>query len=34
VNAKAFFPVFTDYTFHGLFPGMTRQKWLDLIYQN
>jgi hypothetical protein len=32
-KAKSFFPYFTDYTFDGIFPDMTRQKWLDLIYQ-
>jgi hypothetical protein len=33
VEAKTFFPYFNDYTAGGIFPGMTRQKWLDLIYQ-
>ena len=33
VDAKTFFPYFNDYTVGGVFPGMTRQKWLDLIYQ-
>ncbi len=33
VKAKTFFPYFSDYTFNGIFPSMTRQKWLDLIYQ-
>jgi hypothetical protein len=33
VKANAFFPYFGDYTFDGVFPDMTRQKWLDLIYQ-
>jgi hypothetical protein len=33
INQKQFFPYFTDYTFHGVFPAMTRQKWIDLIYQ-
>jgi hypothetical protein len=32
-KAKAFLPYFDDYTFDGVFPDMTRQKWLDLIYQ-
>jgi hypothetical protein len=33
VTAKVFFPYFDDYTFDGVFPDMSRQKWLDLIYQ-
>lgn len=33
VTAKSFLPYFSDYTFDGVFPGMTRQKWLDMIYQ-
>jgi len=33
IKNKLFFPVFTDYTFHNIFPSMTRQKWIDLIYQ-
>jgi hypothetical protein len=33
VESKTFFPYFNDYTMGGVFPGMTRQKWLDLIYQ-
>jgi hypothetical protein len=33
VNAKTFLPYFNDYTVGGLFPGMDRQKWIDLIYQ-
>jgi hypothetical protein len=33
VKAKTFFPYFADYTFDGVFPDMTRQKWIDLIYQ-
>ncbi len=33
VENMEFLPYFKDYTFNGLFPGMTRQKWLDLIYQ-
>jgi hypothetical protein len=33
IKQKEFFPYFTDYTFHGVFPAMTRQKWIDLIYQ-
>jgi hypothetical protein len=32
VDSKTFFPYFKDYTLNGLFPDMTRQKWLDLIY--
>ncbi len=32
IEEKTFFPYFDDYSFHGLFPGMTREKWLDLIY--
>ena len=32
IEQEMFFPYFDDYTFHGLFPGMTRDKWLDLIY--
>lgn len=27
-----FFPYFDDYTFNGLFPEMTRDKWLDLLW--
>ncbi len=33
IDAETFFPYFTDYTYNGIFPGMTRQKWLDMIYQ-
>jgi hypothetical protein len=33
IKQKTFFPYFTDYTFHGIFPAMTRQKWIDMIYQ-
>lgn len=33
IDAGTYFPYFTDYTFHGVFPGMTRQKWLDLLWQ-
>jgi hypothetical protein len=33
VDAKTFLPYFNDYTFNGIFPGMTRPKWLELIYQ-
>jgi len=33
IEDKQFFPYFTDYTFHNVFPGMTRQKWLDMIWQ-
>jgi len=33
IKNKTFLPVFNDYTFNGIFPEMTRQKWLDLIYQ-
>jgi len=34
IQAKKFFPCFSDYTFNGLFPDMTtRQKWINLIYQ-
>ena len=32
IDNKMFFPYFEDYTFHGLFPDMTRQKWLDLLW--
>jgi hypothetical protein len=32
IDNKSFFPYFKDYTINGLFPDMTRQKWLDLIY--
>lgn len=32
VKAKTFLPYFNDYTFGGLFPGMTRQKWINIIY--
>lgn len=32
IDNSTFFPCFNDYTVNGLFPGMTRQKWLDLIY--
>jgi hypothetical protein len=34
LDANSFFPYFNDYTFNGVFPGMTRQKWLSLFYQN
>lgn len=27
-----FFPHFKDYTLNGLFPEMTREKWIDLIW--
>ncbi|MBN1757968.1 MAG: carboxypeptidase regulatory-like domain-containing protein [Chitinispirillaceae bacterium] len=27
-----FFPYFDDYTFGGVFPDMTRDKWIDLIW--
>jgi hypothetical protein len=33
IKQKTFFPYFADYTFHGIFPAMTRQKWIDMIYQ-
>lgn len=33
IDAQTFLPYFSDYTFNGIFVGMTRQKWLDLIYQ-
>jgi len=33
IDAETFLPYFNDYTFNGIFPAMTRQKWLDLIYQ-
>jgi hypothetical protein len=33
IQAKTFFPYFDDYTFHGVFPEMSRQKWIDMIYQ-
>jgi hypothetical protein len=33
IEARAFFPYFDDYTMGGSFPGMTRQKWLDLVWQ-
>lgn len=32
IDSNTFFPYFNDYTVNGLFPDMTRQKWLDLIY--
>jgi hypothetical protein len=32
IKAKSFFPYFTDYTLHGLFPGMTRANWINLVY--
>jgi hypothetical protein len=32
IDAKAFFPYFNDYTMNGLFPTMTREKWLGLIW--
>ena len=32
IDNKMFFPYFDDYTFNGLFPDMTRAKWLDLIW--
>jgi hypothetical protein len=33
IDARTFLPYFSDYTIGGIFPGMTRQKWIDLIYQ-
>ena len=33
IDSSAFFPYFDDYTLHGLFPAMTRQRWLDLLWQ-
>ncbi len=33
IENGSYFPYFQDYTFNGVFVGMTRQKWLDLIYQ-
>lgn len=32
IDNNTFFPYFNDYTFHGLFPEMNRQKWLDLVW--
>jgi hypothetical protein len=32
ITAESFFPYFTDYTLQGLFPGMTRANWINLIY--
>jgi hypothetical protein len=32
MNNGTFFPYFDDYTLHGVFPGMTRAKWIDLIW--
>jgi hypothetical protein len=32
IENRMFFPYFKDYTFNGLFPDMTRDKWLDLIW--
>jgi hypothetical protein len=34
IKVKSFFPYFTDYTLHGLFPGMTRANWINLVYGN
>ncbi len=28
-----FFPYFSDYTFNGIFPGMTRARWVQLVWQ-
>jgi hypothetical protein len=34
VKEGTFFPFFSDYTFHGLFPDLkTRQAWIAMIYQ-
>jgi len=33
IDSEEFFPYFDDYTMNGVFPGMTRQAWLDLIWQ-
>lgn len=33
IEKGEFLPYFGDYTFNGIFPGMTRTKWLNLIYQ-
>jgi len=32
INAKTFFPYFTDYTIGGLLPGMTREQWIHAVY--
>ena len=32
MNNGTFFPYFDDYTLHGVFPDMTRTKWIDLIW--
>ena len=33
IDAQTFLPYFDDYTFRGLFPLMSRQAWIDMIYQ-
>ena len=33
ISSKTFFPYFTDYTMHGIFPNMTRAKWLKLLWR-
>ncbi len=30
---ETFFPYFADYTFNGIFPGMTRERWIQLVWQ-
>lgn len=32
IDAPNFFPYFSDYTFNGIFPGMTRTKWINLVW--
>jgi hypothetical protein len=32
IESEMFFPYFSDYTFNGMFPEMTRTKWLDLVW--
>jgi len=33
IDQDVFFPYFRDYTFNGIFPEMTREKWIKLVYQ-
>jgi hypothetical protein len=32
IENGTFFPYFKDYTLNGMFPEMTREKWLDLLW--
>ena len=32
IDSEQFFPYFDDYTLHGIFPEMTRDKWIEICY--